>query len=192
MYSFVYVGIGIIGFALLLIFDLLSLRNKNYLKYVFGLTGFLMIFICSLLIIINYSDFNELNNMFRIISSVFALASLSLLVYSVFIEVGKKTYQVENKHILVTEGTYALTRHPGVLWMLLLFIFGAIMFQNILLFYTGLIWTIVNIIYVSIQERYIFHKIFDNYEQYQKNTPMILPNIRSIGKFTNRKNWRRT
>jgi protein-S-isoprenylcysteine O-methyltransferase Ste14 len=124
--------------------------------------------------------------------SIIAIVSLMLLIYSVFIEVGRKTYKVENEHSLVTSGTYALTRHPGVLWMLLLYIFGAIFFQNLLAIYAALIWTLANIIYVTIQERFIFHKIFDNYDKYRETTPMILPNFQSIEKFITTKNWRST
>ena len=192
MYPTLYLITGVIGFILLLIFDVLSLSKKNILKYVFGISGFFMIFGSSVLIIKNYSYFLQIDNSYRFISLFFALASFILLIYSVFIEVGKKTYVLENEHFLVTNGTYALTRHPGVLWMLLLYIFGAIFFQNLLAIYAALIWTLANIVYVSIQERFIFHKIFEDYDKYRESTPMILPNIESIEKFITTKNWRRT
>jgi protein-S-isoprenylcysteine O-methyltransferase Ste14 len=76
--------------------------------------------------------------------------------------------------------------------MLLLYIFGAIFFQNLLAIYAALIWTFANIIYVTIQERFIFNKIFDNYDKYRESTPMLLPNYNSIGKFITTNNWRRT
>lgn len=192
MYSILYLFIGAIGFVLLLVFDIFSLHQKNYWKYLFGISGFLMIFLSSILIVMHYSYFLEIKNVYRFMSLIFSLAFLILLIYSVFIEVGKNTYQVENKPKLVTSGTYALSRHPGVLWMLLFYIFGALFFQNLLAIYAALIWTFVNIIYVSIQERFIFHKLFDNYDKYRKSTPMILPTIESIEKFFAIKNWRRT
>ena len=192
MYSILYLMIGLVGFALLLVFDLLSLHNKNYSKYFFGISGFLMILVSSILIIVNYSHFLRIDSIYRFLGLFLAIVSLGLLVYSVFIEVGRKTYQIKNEHTLVTSGTYALTRHPGVLWMLLLYIFGAIFFQNLLAIYAALIWTFVNIVYVSIQERFIFHKIFDNYDKYRETTPMILPNFESIEKFVTTKNWRKT
>lgn len=192
MYSILYLTIGVFGFVLLLMFDLYSLKEKNYLKYVFGISGFLMIFVSSIMIILNHSSFLHIDSSIRIIALVFGLASFALFIYSVFIEVGSKTYQVENEYSLVTSGTYALTRHPGVLWMLLLYIFAAIFFQNLLAIYAALIWTLANIIYVSIQERFIFHKIFEDYDKYRETTPMILPNAESIEKFITTKNWRRT
>ncbi len=188
----IYLGIGILGFVLLLFFDLCSLCNKNYLKYFFGILGFLLISLSTLLIVVDFSSYLEINSLFRAISLVLAVISLILLIYSVFIEVGHKTYKLKNEHSLVTNGTYALTRHPGVLWMLLLYIFGAIFFQNLLAIYAALIWTLANIVYVTIQERLIFHKIFDNYDKYRESTPMLFPSYQSIGKFITTKNWRRT
>lgn len=188
----IYLAFGIVGFVLLLLFDISSLLKKNYLKYIFGISGFLLIFGSSIMIVIDSSHFLKIDLLYRTISLVFALISLWLLIYSVFIEVGKKTYQIEGKHTLVTSGTYSLSRHPGVLWMLLLYIFGAIFFQNLLAFYAALIWTFTNIIYVVIQERFIFHRIFDNYDKYRESTPMIFPNYDSIEKFITTKNWRRS
>lgn len=192
MNSILYLVIGVFGFALLLVFDILSMHKKNYLKYLFGISGFSLIVLSSILIVINHSYFLNISSFFRLFSLIIAITSFLLLIYSVFIEVGRKTYEVNNEHNLVTSGTYALTRHPGVLWMLLLYIFGAIFFQNLLAIYAALIWTFVNIIYVTIQERFIFHKIFDNYDKYRKTTPMILPNFESIEKFITINNWRRT
>lgn len=187
-----YLVAGIMGFALLLMFDITSLFKMNYLKYLFGISGFMLILICTLMIVIDSSFFLQINLLYRAVSLFFAIISLALLIYSVFIEVGKKTYQVEGEHTLVTSGTYALSRHPGVLWMLLLYIFGAIFFQNLLAFYAALVWTLANIIYVFIQERFIFHKIFDNYDKYRESTPMIIPNYESIEKFITTKNWRKS
>ena len=187
-----YLGIGIIGFVFLLMFDISSLCKKNHLKYVLGISGFLLILGSTVMIIVDFSHFLQIDGIYRVISLIIAILSLILLIYSVFIEVGKSTYEVNVEHSLVTSGTYALSRHPGVLWMLLLYIFGAIFFQNLLAIYAALVWTLVNIIYVSIQERFIFHKIFDNYDKYRKTTPMILPNYKSIERFITTRNWRRT
>lgn len=187
-----YLLIGILGFVLLFMFDICSLCDKNYLKYFFGISGFLLIFVSTILIVLGSSSILQINSFVRAIALVLTIISLMLLIYSVFIEVGRKTYEVENEHALITTGTYALSRHPGVLWMLLLYIFGAIFFQNLLAIYAALIWTIANIIYVSIQERFIFNRIFDNYDKYRESTPMILPNYESIEKFITTKNWRRT
>jgi len=187
----IYILIGALGFGFLLLFDLFSMNAKSYLKYVFCLAGSMMIVISSVFIILNFSE-TTFSLWTRVIGGIFSFLFLVLLIYSVFIEVGKKTYGFKTEFKLVTTGTYALSRHPGVLWFFLLYLCGFLLFQNTLVLYAGLVWTGVNILYVFIQERFIFHKIFDGYEYYQKSTPMIIPSYQSIEKCITTLNWRIT
>ena len=186
----VYLGLGILGFTLLLVFDICSLCEKSVIKYFFGFGGFGLIVISSIFLLTIQSQVT-FSYSFRIVSLVIASLSLFLLIYSVFIEVGKNTYQYKNENRLITTGTYALSRHPGVLWFLLVYLFGAIYFQNYFVLYAGLIWTVINIIYVSIQERFIFRKLFDNYGSYIETTPMIFPSFQSLEKCITTLNWRK-
>lgn len=186
----IYLGIGIIGFLLLLMFDVCSLCKKSIMKYIFGASGFLLIAGSSVFLVFTKSNiYFPLS--FRVISLFLAIISLGLLIYSVFIEVGKKTYEYKNQNKLVTTGTYALSRHPGVLWFLFLYMFAAVYFQNHLILYAGLTWTAMNILYVSIQEKYIFTKLFDNYGSYIQTTPMIFPSFESLEKCITTLNWRK-
>ena len=184
----IYISIGITGFILLLLFDVCSLCDKSIIKYFFGISGFSLIAGSSVFLIQmeSYASFS-----LSIIALAFAIVSLFLLIYSVFIEVGKKTYEYDNSNTLITTGTYALSRHPGVLWFLFLYLFGAVYFQNHLVLYAGLIWTVMNIIYVIIQERFIFTKLFEGYSSYIQTTPMILPSNSSLGKCITTLNWRK-
>ncbi len=186
----IYLGLGVLGFVMLLLFDICSLFEKSIVKYFFGVSGFSIIIISTVLIVRINSDIT-FSFSFRIISLTIAILALLLLIYSVFIEVGKNTYQYKNKSRLITTGTYALSRHPGVLWFLFVYLFGAIYFQNYFVLYAGLTWTVINILYVSIQERYIFSKLFDNYGNYIQSTPMILPSYQSIEKCFTTLNWRK-
>jgi len=186
----IYLGLGVIGFGLLLLFDICSLCDKSIIKYFFGISGFGLIIVSSIFLLTINSNIS-FSYQVRIISLLIASFSLFLLVYSVFIEVGKNTYQYKNENKLITTGTYALSRHPGVLWFLFVYLFGAIFFQNSFLLYAGLIWTVINIIYVSIQERYIFNKLFNDYGSYILTTPMIFPSLESLEKCVNTLNWRK-
>lgn len=186
----IYLGLGICGFILLLLFDICSLTEKSVIKYFFGVSGFGLIIVSSAFLLrINSSITFSFS--LRVFSLTIAILSLLLLIYSLFIEVGKKTYQYKNESKLITTGTYALSRHPGVLWFLFVYLFGAIYFQNYFILYAGLIWTGINIIYVSIQERFIFTKLFDNYGSYIKTTPMFLPSSKSLERCITTLNWRK-
>ncbi|MCK5761677.1 MAG: DUF1295 domain-containing protein [Candidatus Izimaplasma sp.] len=186
----IYLGLGILGFMLLLLFDICSLFKRNIIKYFFAFSGFALI-ITSSFFIIQLNSQISFSYWVRIISLVISSLFLCLLIYSVFIEVGRNTYQYKNKNKLITTGTYALSRHPGVLWFLLVYLFGAIYFQNSFVLSAGIIWTVINIIYVSIQERFIFRRIFDDYGSYIKSTPMILPSSHSFEKCITTLNWRK-
>lgn len=186
----IYLGLGILGFIMLFLFDICSLCEKSVIKYFFGFSGFSLIVISSIFLVQLNSNI-IFSYSLRIVSLSLAILFLLLLIYSVFIEVGKATYQYKNENMLVTTGTYALSRHPGVLWFLFVYLFGAIYFQNSFVLYAGLIWTMVNIIYVYIQERFIFSKLFDNYGSYIQTTPMILPSYQSIEKCFTTLNWRK-
>ena len=186
----IYLGLGILGFVMLLVFDICSLSEKSICKYFFGVSGFLLILFSSVFLVqMNSNIFFPVP--FRLIALSLSILSLILLVYSVFIEVGKNTYRFKNENKLITTGTYALSRHPGVLWFLFVYLFGAIYFQNYFVLYAGLLWTVINVIYVYIQERFIFTKLFENYGSYIQTTPMFLPSIQSIERCITTLNWRK-
>ncbi len=186
----VYLGLGVFGFILLLLFDFTSLAEKNVVKYFFGIGGFGVIVLSSIFLL-KYNSNIWFPLSYRIISLILAILSFLLLIYSVFIEVGENTYKYKNKYKLITTGTYALSRHPGVLWFLFVYLFIGVYFQNYYILFAGLIWTCINIIYVWIQERFIFIKIFDNYAGYIKTTPMLLPNFKSLERCITTLKWRK-
>ena len=116
---------------------------------------------------------------------------MALLIYSVFIEVGGNTYKKFAEPQLVTDGTYSLVRHPGVIWLFLAYFFLAIFNENSYLLVTAITWTFANTIYVIIQEKYVLVRLFPNYDEYIKTTPMVIPNYISMKKFITTKNWRK-
>ena len=127
----------------------------------------------------------------RYVSLGLAVLFFVLLVYSVFIEVGLKTYQKVAQHQLVTDGTYSLVRHPGVIWLFLTYLFMAMFFMSQELFITAFAWTIANTMYIIIQERVVLKKIFHEYDSYILTTPMIIPNMQSLRKFMTTTIWRK-
>ncbi len=186
----IYIIIGLIGFVFFLIFDLLSLKNRIISKYIFALTGLFLVIYSTVKIIRLPSD-TFVNNTTQIISLDLAIIFFGLLIYSVFIEVGVKTYRQIAEHSLVTNGTYSLVRHPGVVWLFLTYFFGSVFFENSFLLITAIVWTIINTIYIVLQEKLVLKKLFNNYGEYIKATPMILPNITSLRKFITIQNWRK-
>lgn len=171
--------VGIMGFVLLFGADLCSLHKKSMAGNVLAFFGVLFVFASSINIILNGETYN-IPMFVRVLSGIVAVAFLILLIYSVLIEVNKKRSEKEK---LLTTGTYALSRHPGVIWFLFYYIFGSVLFANTEILVAGIIWSITNIIYVLLQEKLVFNKLFENYDKYRKTTPMLFPTIKSIKRF---------
>jgi protein-S-isoprenylcysteine O-methyltransferase Ste14 len=182
--------LGVLGFVSFLIFDILSLRHLVLGKYVFLLTGIFLLGYSSLLIIQTETTL-ILHPIIRTISLVLALGFAVLLIYSVFIEVGLPTNQAQAEPQLITNGTYSLVRHPGVIWLFLAYGFTALYFGNFWLLVTAIIWTITNTIYIVVQERVVLTKLFRQYDHYIQTTPMIIPTITSMKRFMTLQNWRK-
>lgn len=172
--------LGVIGFGILFLSDLSGLHKKSTLQKLFAITGTLIIFSSSIHILYYTSRFTS-NIPVLILSGTLTITFLILLIYSVVYEVGVKNKEGK----LVTTGTYAICRHPGVIWFLLYYVFGSIVFGSTEILVAGIIWSVANIIYVILQEKLVFNKIFDGYENYVKITPMLLPNRNSIKRFNN-------
>jgi protein-S-isoprenylcysteine O-methyltransferase Ste14 len=107
-----------------------------------------------------------------------------LLVYSLFIEIPFASAYVQNgtPSRLVTRGTYALCRHPGVLWLAGL-LAGVFLTRGSFWQLMALpVWVGLDVLYVVLQERLYFVKMFGSeYSDYQRTVPMLVPNGRSVG-----------
>jgi len=169
---------GAVGFLLMLGSDLLGIKKYNVAQSLLAFFGTLIIVCSSILILIEGKTY-QMDLGLRILFGAIGLIFLFFLVYSVFIEV-KKNRRRNNQ--LVTSGTYALSRHPGVLWLFFYYVFGSLFFANVDILIAGIVWSLINVIYVVIQEKVIFTRIFSNYENYKEETPMLLPTMSSIKK----------
>ena len=122
-----------------------------------------------------------------IVCSIISVIGLFALVYTLFFAFpaedayGKNT--IEKKHReAYTEGVYALSRHPGVLFMVLIYIglYGAFLSEPMLVLL--LATTVCNVAYVVFQDIWTFPRLFSNYEEYKKCTPFLIPSGKSIGR----------
>jgi len=129
------------------------------------------------------SEYFHLPFFAHIVGWILAPVFFLLLMYSLFFEIPfKKTYmEAGTDGVLVTTGTYALVRHPGVLW-LSFFIAGMLLITGSRkLFFIFPVLVSMDVVYVVIQEKYYFTKIFgDSYREYQKIVPMLFPSVCSM------------
>jgi len=112
------------------------------------------------------------------------LAGSLLLIYSLFVEIPfAATYtQPAGNRQLVTGGTYALVRHPGVLWLGLALLGLVLVSQRRLLLIAGAVWLALDAVYVWLQEALLLRRAFSGYAAYQRTTPMLVPTRQSISR----------
>ncbi len=110
------------------------------------------------------------------------LISLPLLIYSLFINLPfRKTYVatgVSDK--LIRTGLYALVRHPGVHWFILLVLSLILVSKSSLLLIAAPTFILLDVVLVIVQDKFFFGRMFDGYDSYRQETPMLVPNRKSI------------
>ena len=116
-----------------------------------------------------------------------------LLIYSLAVEIPfQRTYLAPDAPSqLVTTGTYALTRHPGVLWLALLLCGLLLVSRSRPLLIATPLWLAIDVLYVWLQDRFFFPRQFLDYGRYQRQTPMLWPNRRSLRRCWETLSWRR-
>jgi protein-S-isoprenylcysteine O-methyltransferase Ste14 len=118
-----------------------------------------------------------------------ALLSVSTLLFlcSLFISLPfRKTYLATGVgEKLITGSLYALTRHPGVPWYILLMLSLILASKSALLLIAAPIFILLDIAAVVLQDMFFFGRMFADYESYRRQTPMLVPNRKSLRAFIN-------
>lgn len=176
-----YILIGAAGFLFMLLFDWLSLKNIPVLKGISGLLAAGLIGYATVMVCIGP---DKINLPFFLMPPGVCLAVVSflLLVYSLFLEIPfHSTYAKRGGgSTLITTGTYALTRHPGVIWLGLFYSGLSIVFPSPVMFAAAVVWLILDVVLVSIEDAILFPRMFTGYDDYKKRTPFLFPTRRSI------------
>jgi protein-S-isoprenylcysteine O-methyltransferase Ste14 len=182
----IYIVIGCLGFLIINLLDIVSLKRlprAKPLTWILG-SGFLAY---SLIMICLAPDKLPLPLWSTWLGWALLLVSIFLLIYSLFINLPfRKTYittGVGGK--LITTGLYALVRHPWIHCFTLLLLSLVLVSRSSLLLIASPIWILLDIVLVVVQDKFFFDRMFDGYAHYRKETPMLVPNRRSINTFIN-------
>jgi protein-S-isoprenylcysteine O-methyltransferase Ste14 len=176
--------IGIGGALIIHIVDIVSLKKIPLLKPLIWIIGISM-GIYSIINLCISSDKMSLPVWTTICGWVLLVFSASIFLSALFINLPfRKTYietGVGDK--LIKTGLYSLARHPGAMWFILFMASLVLISQSKLMLIAAPIFMVMNTLLVIIQDKVFFTKMFEGYDQYQKETPMLLPNRRSITVF---------
>ena len=187
-----YVALGAVAFVIAGFFDLAALRGWKYVKQAIGL-GALLLWGYAFVGLLRSSRRFWLPAPVTWLAWPLLVVATCLLIYSLFIEIPfRQTYAkggVGDR--LVTTGTYALCRHPGVLWFGL-FLIGLILVSRChLLLVAAPVWLLMDLLWVWVQDVCYFPRMFSGYPQYQQDTPMVIPTRKSIEQWWDRYRWGR-
>jgi protein-S-isoprenylcysteine O-methyltransferase Ste14 len=119
----------------------------------------------------------------RIAGGAAAAVFFFLLVYSLFLELPfRLTYAAAaGEKTVVSKGTYALTRHPGVLFLFFLHAALIAVSGSRPLLLALPVWTCANCLLAGIEDAVLFPRIFGSaYDGYKKRVPFIVPTAASI------------
>ena len=173
--------LGAASFLLVFWVDVVSLRGMRFLKPVLWVAS-IALFVSGLVLAVLEPGRFELPAPVNGVGWVLAALSAALLAYSLFFEIPFATAYIRTgkPSRLVTSGTYALCRHPGVLWLSVL-LAGVFLASGSPWVLAALpVWVGLDVLYVVLQEKLFFLPLFGaDYREYQGRVPMLIPTSRS-------------
>jgi protein-S-isoprenylcysteine O-methyltransferase Ste14 len=177
-----FVFLGCVSFLLLLLHDIATLRRgQAFWRSALTLGGFGTA-AYSMFMVATLGEkyvFPPLVSVFGWF--VFILFGLALL-YALFgnLPLFNTYFRGPGDRTLVTTGMYALSRHPGLLWYCLMLAGLFMATGSKLLLVAALVWGLLDLLHVLVQDYYFFPRILPGYRQYQRETPMLIPTLTSL------------
>ncbi len=177
----IYIAIGVLGFLILHVFDILCLKRVPRAKPVAWLSG-VGLLIYSVVMLSLAPDKLSLPLWSTWLGWGLLPLAIFLKIYSLLINLPfRKTYITTGVgDRLVVTGVYALVRYPWIHSFAFILLSLILISKSSLLLIASPILILLNILLAVIQDRFFFDRMFAGYDRYRKETPMLLPNRKSI------------
>jgi protein-S-isoprenylcysteine O-methyltransferase Ste14 len=174
--------LGLVSFVLFLLADFAALKRTPVVKPIAWITG-TGILIYSVWIIIDTVPRFAFNSLLTSFGWVLGVLSGAVLIYALFINIPlRMTYiQTGTGKELVTSGLYSVVRHPGWCPFVGMMIGLVLVFPSTAMIGAAIVWALANLALIIFQDKVIFPRMFKEYKNYQKDTPMIIPRFRLPG-----------
>ncbi len=179
-----YIALGTLGFLIIHLSDVVSLKRIPLAKPVIWLLGGGLL-VYSIVVVSLMPNKLPLPVGLAWLGWPLLAGSLFLLIHSLYVSLPfRETYITSGVgDRLITNGLYALVRHPGVYGFTLLMLSLVLVSRSSLMLVAAPIWISLDILLVVIQDRVFLGRMFPGYERYRRETPMLVPNSRSIAAF---------
>lgn len=174
---------GAAAFGLFVLYDVNSVVwKKKAIRSFFTLGSILLLITTGICLLFQFGHSRISRNSAALVYLIPGAASLALMVYSLFFALPfSETYvRVSEKGVVCDQGMYALCRHPGVLWFCLTYLFLALAWGTVTVWAMGIIYCLMNVGYVVLQDRWTFPRTFEDYEGYRKRVPFLIPTAGSM------------
>ena len=131
------------------------------------------------------TDFERLPVLFSLVAVLCIIAFL-LLIYTLFFALpfgGTYLKNSTDQTKLVSSGVYSLCRHPGVLAYSICYLLLVLLVRSDLMILAAALFILLNVLYVTWQDIFLFPKTIAGYGDYKKSVPFLLPNRESVKRF---------
>lgn len=177
--------LGAAAYPVLLVHDFASHNGHRLLGYSIFTAGCAML-VVSYIMLWRSTPVWAIPDAVRVVGFVLASVFFLLMLYSLLIEIPfRRIYLDDQQGIQVIDtGTYALCRHPGVLWFGLFLIFTFVAGGRPQQLAAAALWSLMDAMYAVCQERFFYPRIFgEQFERYRSHVPMVVPTTRSFRRF---------
>jgi protein-S-isoprenylcysteine O-methyltransferase Ste14 len=178
------VAMGALGFAIIHLCDIAALKKVPWAKPIAWLSGGGLLTYASVMVCLSPEKL-PLPGWLTYLGWPLLIISLSWLIYSLFINLpfGKTYIATGVGDRLITTGLYALVRHPGVPWFIIVMLSLILVSGSRLWLAAAPVWIALDILLVVIQDRFFFGRMFKGYDDYRRTTPMLVPDRKSLSAF---------
>lgn len=164
---------GALGMLLFLAWELLSWQGKS------GAASLVMLLIPVFTvpphILVLFGPRTPQSAFQIVLGSFLLLVSGYLLYRSLWAELPKQTYSGDSGGEVCKRGTYALTRHPGLWWYGLFLVGLNLVSGAVWLRWAGPVWWAADLFIVTVEDFYLYPKMFRDYGAYKKEVPFLIP-----------------
>lgn len=174
--------IGILAFILFYFYDVNQVIFKKRLLNHFFFIGCFLLIVATFILVYEHLQFINFS-IHQLLTLTLAIICFILLIYTLFFSLPFDDTYIENsneKNKCCQTGMYALCRHPGVLWMFGFYFMLALSFNTLMFYLACIIFNLMNVIYIVIQDHWTFMHQFIDYQDYKLQVPFLLPNKNSI------------
>lgn len=177
----IYVLLGVIGYLLFIFADFNKMKKIHPVFNATFAVGMLLLITSTFVILQDYPVSFRLPGIWSVICIILASLSMGVQFYILFFAIPfTKTYVEIGNYTIVDTGFFGLSRHPGVMWFFLFYFFLWLGIGKMMLLWAGIIWTAMDVLHVYIQDRFIFPRMFKDYDVYIEKVPFLIPTKQSI------------